>query len=479
MSEPNAEFERLLAAAMEGLADEAQIETLRTLLREDRDLRAEYLAQFSVHALLQWHAGTVGGETEAPAPELIPMSNAEIPARPPALLWWLAAAAAVTVLGVVLWRAQPVSGPPRIARQAPVVESIPAPAVQPAAVPGVEFEVLEAAQVVLSEGTLDFRPGARLAASRLQLKAGMLRFRLTSGAVVAVRGPADVALLDAMHLRVARGRLTTDVGDNAKGFVIETAQANVVDLGTKFGVDVAGSGHTDVVVFQGKVELFDRQKVQPGAGPMAQLIEGEAVRVDGEQQLSRIANVSSGQNDEDWSTDGTTDPTAVIASVRDNLHPAGARYFYRIIRGGMQEDAQAFIAKRHEWNGRDASGMPPWLIGADLVQTFGTGKANAGLELVVTLARPGVLYVLIDDRNPPPAWLEKQFANTGAKVGLENAPQVESGLSVARGPGAGSLAPFAVWQREMPEGGSVTLGAPPAVSGNRPNWMYGLAARAL
>lgn len=447
----HAEFETLLAAAIDGRADEAQREALRKLLREDAALRAEYAGQLQLHALLHWRAGGASAEVEGADAKVI-----AFPATKAA--WWMAAAAVlVAAVGAALWLS------PR-ARPTPVAERV-------------EFEVIEAVDVVANEE--NFRAGARLALSRLQMQSGLLRFRLSSGAVVTVTGAADVQLIDPMRLRVARGQLTADVGDDAKGFVVETAQTKVVDLGTKFGVDVADSGHTDVVVFEGSVELFDHRQSGRDAPAMAQLVEGEAVRVDARQQLSRIANVTSSARDENWSTHDADNASAVIASVRDNLHNPRAREFYRIIRGGMHEDARAFIAKRHEWNGRDAAGLPGWLLDADLVQTFGTGKANANLEMSVTLARPAIVYVFVDDRLPPPAWLEERFTDTGAKIGLENAPSLESRNPVARGPGAGNLAPFAVWKREMPDAGSITLGAPPDAPTDRPHWMYGIAAKAL
>ena len=48
-----------------------------------------------------------------------------------------------------------------------------------------------------------------------------------------------------LHVTNPRGR----------GFVVETPQGQVTDLGTEFGVDVAGDSNTDVVVFEGAVNL--------------------------------------------------------------------------------------------------------------------------------------------------------------------------------------------------------------------------------
>lgn len=460
MSERNAEFEGLLATAIDGRADEAQIEQLRVLLRQDAGLRAEYAAQLQLHALLHWRSGTVSTNAKAAEGKLIPFRSARVQ-------WWIAAAAAiVAAAGAALWFSQP--------------------ATRPQTARNVEFEVIEAVGVVATDGSENYREGARLALSRLQMQSGMLRFRLSSGAVVTVNGPADVQLLDPMRLRVGRGQLTADVGDNAKGFVVETAQTHVVDLGTKFGVDVADSGHTDVVVFKGEVELFDRKGHHRSDALMSRLVEGEAVRVDERQQLSRIVNVTSaGPREEEWSTRDRRDSPSIIALVRDNLRDPQAKYFYRIVPGGLQEDAPAFIGQRHEWNGLDANGIPPWLLGADLVQTFMSDRFKTQLEITVTVAHPAVIYVFFDNRHNRPAWLTEHFTDTGAKIGLENAPTLSSGLPVEKGSGAGHMATCTIWKCELPHGGSITLGPPREVGDEREdqkpywNWMYGIAAKPL
>lgn len=343
----------------------------------------------------------------------------------------------------------------------------------PAPSQAVELEVLETAESLSADAPAGFASGACIALSELKMPAGFLRFRLKSGALVAVTGPAHIELLTPMYLRVHQGRVTADVGDEAKGFVVETSQTKVVDLGTRFGVNVSDNDHTDVVVFQGEVELYDRKVKQK----QARLVEGEAVRVDARQQLSRIASVTVGTRDEGWHTSVIDDQ--VITSVRDNLRDPMARNYYRITPGGLQEDARAFVGQRHEWNGLASEGLPDWLKGADLVQTFVNDRFKTSIDITVTVARPAVLYVLIDSRSPAPAWLTESFTDTGARIGMENAPTLDSGRPVAKGPGAGNLAPFAVWKREVPKLGTVTLGPPRQSADQHLLWMYGIAAKPL
>jgi hypothetical protein len=454
---PTGEFEVLMAAVLQGVASPEQMARFRELMRADGALRAEYVAQMRAHSLLQWRAGTVAGTDEKPAAAAV----MAFPER----RWgrWLAAAAAVGLIGFFLL--------PR-----PADESE-----QPGGV--VKLEVLEAIQRGgVGGGAAPFTTGMELSVSELQMPEGSFRFRLGSGVVVGVTGPAELQFFNAMHLRVIRGKVTADVGEEGKGFIVDTAQTRVVDLGTRFGVDVADSGHTDVVVFQGEVELYDTA-VKSGAkrnSSVSRLVEGEAVRVNVAKEVSRISSISSGpEGDDEWSTSGVSDGVSTISAVHDNLHNPKSNFYYRILRGGMREDARAFIAKRHEWNGLDEKGLPAWLVGADLVQTFPSGDRNGTLQITVTTAMPAELYVIVDSRVPAPSWLTDGFQDTGARIGLENAPLPDSGIETGSGPGSGNLAPFAVWKRVLPQAGDYVLGAPPLGPEDRPHWMYGIAARKL
>ena len=445
MSEPPLTFPRLVQAVLDGTATPEQHKRLVELLRTDAALRAEYVRQMRLDALLHFTGGGVATKISPAAPTAI------TPRRNPhssAFRFVAAAAAAVFLLiGVsALWRSRR----------------------------GVEVEVVRATAIASAE----WRAGTKVRLSRFSLPRGSVEFQLSSGVRLEVVAPAELHFVNAMHVRVSLGQVTADVGDRGKGFVVDTAQTQIVDLGTKFGVAVPNAGHTDVVVFQGEVELFDRKSKRQTDAPRTRLVEGEAVRVDAQQQMSRIMNVTSGPRDEAWSTRGG-ETGAVITSVHDNLREPTDLYYYRILAGGLREDAPAFVAKRHEWNGLDAAGLPAELLGSDLVQTIPSDRPNSGLEIVVTVARPAVIYVFADSRTEPPAWLVQNFTATGALIGLENAPILASGKAVGHGPGEGNMAPFAVWKCLLPDGGSIKLGPPGVATGEIRQWMYGIAARAL
>ncbi len=446
MSEPDHPFPSLVQAVLAGTATAGQHQQLARLLQLDAGLRTAYVRQMRLDALLHFTGGAVAKKT----------ALADSPTRAgrisPLPSFWLMLTAAAAILCISLstlgWSRR-----------------------------GVEAEIVRTADLT----SRDWRAGTTLRLNHLSLPQGRVEFRLPSGVWLEVVAPAELQFVSAMHVRVSLGQVTADVGDRGKGFVIDTAQTKIVDLGTKFGVAVPNAGHTDVVVFQGEVEVFDRQSRRLSDPPLTRLVEGEAVRFDARRQMSRIMNVTSGPRDAAWSTRGG-ETGAVITSVHDNLRDPSALYYYRILAGGLREDAVAFVAKRHEWNGLDATGLPAELLGADLVQTFPNDRSNTALELVVTVSRPAAIYVLIDRRAAPPAWLAETFTDTGTLIGLENAPLLTSGKAVGTGPGHGNMAPFAVWRHDLPQGGSLSLGPPrdsPVGNSSTPLWMYGIAAKPL
>lgn len=441
MSDPEQPFPRLVQAVLDETATAEQRAQIATLLRADATLRAEYVRQMRLDALLHFTGGAIAGRKSPVRP-----APAQRRLRFP-LLGIVGAAAAIVVLAAgSLWWARR----------------------------GVEVQIVRATGAAAEAWPV----GGTRRVNHLALPQGRVELQLASGVRLDVVAPAEVQFVDAMHVRVALGQVTADAGEHGKGFVVDTAHTKVVDLGTRFGVAVSSPGQTDVVVFQGEVELFTGKSRHRTDAPITRLVEGEAVRVDAQQQMSRIMSVTSGPSDEGWSTQGS-DLGAVISDVYDNLRDPSARFYYRILTGGLREDAPAFVAKRHEWNGLDATGIPADLVGADLVQTFASDRFNTELEITVLVSRPAVIYVLADSRNAPPAWLAEQFTDTGARIGLENAPLLSSGRPVGRGAGIGNMAPFAVWKRTLPNAGSIRLGPPGLSASENPQWMYGIAAKPL
>lgn len=116
--------------------------------------------------------------------------------------------------------------------------------------------------------------GDRLGKSTIEIQRGFIRLQFDDGVEVTLQGPARYELLESGKTRLHSGLLTATVPPGAEGFQVSTQTAEVVDLGTAFGIEIDADGIPVVSVFDGKVEVTpinrgDKQLVQ----------EGEAVRV--------------------------------------------------------------------------------------------------------------------------------------------------------------------------------------------------------
>ena len=93
------------------------------------------------------------------------------------------------------------------------------------------------------------------AGTRLTLTAGFAEITTNDGAVVILEAPATIELIHNNALRLHAGKL---VGicetESSKGFLVRTPHMDVIDLGTRFGVDATAPGQTLVKVFEGEVE---------------------------------------------------------------------------------------------------------------------------------------------------------------------------------------------------------------------------------
>ena len=83
------------------------------------------------------------------------------------------------------------------------------------------------------------------------------------------RGPVSWQLASQQRLQLDSGQLVAHVPARAIGFTVATPTAEVVDLGTEFGVHVDAQGQTNVQVFEGAVEfsLSTPASAKPASGP--------------------------------------------------------------------------------------------------------------------------------------------------------------------------------------------------------------------
>jgi hypothetical protein len=299
---------------------------------------------------------------------------------------------------------------------------------------------------------------------------------------VSVQGPAHLDLIGASRARLYQGRIKIRIDEErGHGFAVETPHGLVTDLGTEFGVDVAGDSNTGVLVFEGAVDLSVPGEKEHASPRIERLIQGEGLAVHGAGRLDRIMSVVTG-NVSTFQRRGETrlgGAQTVIVDVWDNIRSADFKKFYEIVPAGLREDALAYVDRpQHDWNGVDAKGLPPYLIGADYVKPFNSDKMRNDVEIFVSLGKPARLFVLLDDRVSPPEWLREGYRDTGDEIGMDCGTFTLDGVEYwfPKGTGAGNSldVTFSVWERTVERPGIVRLG--PNSGANFDTGMYAVAA---
>jgi hypothetical protein len=471
MINDQASFELLCHAVLDGKATQAELECFRELLRRSAAARMAYAEQTQIHALLTWQQGRAAVPASV---VLAPMDFA--PASPTFFSQWLGnlfpfwgrvlaggvAAVTVLLLGFAFWL---------VAHRDPK-------GVQVAAQKGVWVDILAVAES-------PYLVGQRVALERLEMQTGSLRFRISSGAVVDLGGPVSLELVDPMRLRLLRGSINTDVGNEAKGFVVETPSASVLDIGTRFGTSVGEDGSTDIAVFEGEVQVYRTGEPLTQENRLASLVEGEAAHMRSPMsELERLNLLTlMGGRLKVRGVNAPNDP--VVLNVSDNIKRANFYRCYAVIPGGMSEGALASLTRaahhKLKWHALPGQPFPPELMGADVIGTFQyVQRELARTDISLDLARPCSVYLMFDSRATPPEWLRRDFQDTGLR--LRSGPWGKSAVEVIdvvpEADGERYLL-HSVWRRNVPAADTVKLG-PPGIPGERYRYaMYGISVKAL
>lgn len=130
---------------------------------------------------------------------------------------------------------------------------------------------------------------AQIPVGDYELQQGLLSLRFGGGVMVYVEAPARFDATSDKRVILHSGRLSARVPPEGIGFTVETPEAEVVDFGTEFSVDVEG-GASEVHVFDGLVRVNPAASDQRDALRSVDLKAAQAVRItDGATELEDIS----------------------------------------------------------------------------------------------------------------------------------------------------------------------------------------------
>ncbi len=122
---------------------------------------------------------------------------------------------------------------------------------------------------------------ANLSVGDYELQKGLLHLRFDGGVMVYVEAPARFDVVSGKRLVLQQGRISANVPPDGIGFTIDTPEAEVIDFGTEFSVEV-GSGTSEVHVFNGLVRVQPKSRKGHKRQAAVDLRTSQALKVDDE-----------------------------------------------------------------------------------------------------------------------------------------------------------------------------------------------------
>ncbi|MBI1368837.1 MAG: iron dicitrate transport regulator FecR [Planctomycetes bacterium] len=292
----HARMRPLLAALRDDALTDEQARLLESLLAEHAEARRIYLQYMNQSAGLRGYATDLSFAADGESPEAaIMLSEAllrqRIEAAPPAVSrhsmvltrWALAASLllAVALGAALLMQRHDNSAAP----SAPTIaEANPSEQTDVDTGPRTIAVLTRAVDAAWAGGDTPTEIGAALKPGMIELTKGLAQIEFYSGATVVLEGPAKFELVSAKRGIVRSGRVRAHVPVPAHGFTLEAADMDVVDLGTEFGLNVDATGHAEVHVFDGEVELH-----HPRDGAPMSLTTGHGMRLESNGSLTPIS----------------------------------------------------------------------------------------------------------------------------------------------------------------------------------------------
>ncbi len=110
-------------------------------------------------------------------------------------------------------------------------------------------------QHLADDSASPLKPGMRIRPGLLSVGSGQVQIEFLNGTQINVEGPADLQILSVDAATLLSGKAAARVPPGARGFVLNTPGAAIVDMGTEFAVSVGKRGDCEVYVIDGAVDV--------------------------------------------------------------------------------------------------------------------------------------------------------------------------------------------------------------------------------
>ena len=258
---PLPELDQLLSGLLDGQLTDEQHSRLQDILRDDAAAREKYRSTMLLDAGLSIECGW-----EADTAATRPTSQHEdspLSVRP----WgWIAqgALAASILVAVLLWQPwRDRDNPPQVAQPGSTEPTPPA-------------MITRLINVAWESEQAPLRVGDVLSKQWINLQRGIVQLEFSGGARLSLEGPARLRIDATDECFVEFGKLTVLAPPKAANFKVLSPSAEVLDLGTEFGLQVGRDGAMNLHVLDGEVALTAKGKF---ASNKKTLLEHEAASV--------------------------------------------------------------------------------------------------------------------------------------------------------------------------------------------------------
>lgn len=279
MTESNDELDVLVSVLIDGALSPAQVDRLQALLESSPAAVARYQELLDNHeALCTIYPGELYADSMDSPIESLDRKRSVWSDLSSGPRWWIA----VSILGIVGLAGYFLGSDQR-----------PTP-VQSVVTAGRDVEQTLQGHATLRRGVdltwarqgTAYREGDVITAGRLQFDAGVAEIDFFCGATLIVEGPAVLDVRSDWSVQLIEGRLRANVPPAARGFVVQAADSDIVDLGTEFAVEVTAAN--------ARVEVIDGEvKLQGGKHDGQHLLTGQGRWLDGTETAQTFVGLST------------------------------------------------------------------------------------------------------------------------------------------------------------------------------------------